>query len=447
MAPGAGIDDRRRSRWHAGLATARLKLADYEGSAREVDRALALEGLSVASSRGGWPRVSPVRSRARPGTGSVGARASPPRRSTDASPPFRRAVQPPLRVRVLQLRPALGALRDRHQPEPRGARRGTGADGGGLRRRRRHRGRRGHPPAGATTRGSPSPRRRTPTLRDHRVRARAARGLSPRARRVGRGREDRPAPGAPLRRGGRPLPLGRLPGDRGDAPPAPRERPRARRRARATARSVFPAGVAQNQAWCAGGLVALDLLRGAPDPGAGRGRAGGPRGAALVRRAHLPERCPRRGVARPGRLRARAQRRARGGRDRPRPAAGGLLRRAPAPGCADTLRALSAPGDAEARRALGDTARALRRLARLQSVARPAADLAASHVHAAAGRVSRAARAARRAAAQAHRLGLAPVELAAQRTLSSLLPPGEGRAAAEVAALVAGRQGSGGRRS
>ena len=453
-APGAGIDDRRRSRWHAGLATARLKLADYEGSAREVDRALALEGLSVASSRGGLAA----------GLAGQVARQAWHRLRGGA----RVAATEEQRTRLLRsaalfshrseygffnsdpLWALYGIVTNLNLAERGGGRAQTAEGYAGV----------------AVIAGVAGIHRLARYYSRLAVATAADAGRSATIAFVhellavyhhGHGEWDEVE-----RNVRRAALLFDEAGDRfrwegclaieemlhlhrgnvlalGDV----LERLRA---------SVFPAGVAQNQAWCAGGLVALDLLRGAPD--AARAEAAQ---EVLAAPLSFAERIFLNGVLAAawlglgdsGRARNAALAAAATARDRPPGVYYVVL---PLLWCADTLRALSAPGDAEARRALGDTARALRRLARLQSVARPAADLAASHVHAAAGRVSRAARAARRAAAQAHRLGLAPVELAAQRTLSSLLPPGEGRAAAEarraeVAALVAGRQRSDGRRS
>lgn len=185
--------------------------------------------------------------------------------------------------------------------------------------------------------------------------------------------------------------------------------------------SVFPVGVPQNQAWCAGGLVALDLLHGT----ANVDHAGVAQDV-LQTTLSFAEQIFLHGILASAWLALNHPQRA---RESALAAASIARQRSPAVYYlalpllwnAETLWTLfeRVPTDGSLRRALGDTAHALRRLARLQTVARPSADLAMAYLDAVAQRKDRAASRARQALNGARRLAMEPVRMAAHRFLAA----------------------------
>jgi hypothetical protein len=178
--------------------------------------------------------------------------------------------------------------------------------------------------------------------------------------------------------------------------------------------SAFPTGVDQNQAWCAGGFVALDLLLDTPTQEHVHSAED-----ILSERLSFAERIFLNGVNSAAWLKLGDHARARDAalsaakiaRERP---PGVYYLFMPLLWCSETLYTLSASGDGETADALRDVAGALRGLARLQSVAEPAAQLAAARAYQQAGKIGRARQSVRRAKSHAKKLGIVPVEKAAR---------------------------------
>ncbi|MCP3979422.1 MAG: AAA family ATPase [bacterium] len=419
---GAGVDDGRRAHWHSGLATARLKLADYEGCASEVDRALELRSMFVARSRpalalslaGQFLRQAWHRLR---GGAPVAATDAERERLLQAAALFSHRAEYGF-FNSDPLWSLYGIVSNLNLAERGGGRSETAEGYAGV----------------AVIAGIAGINRLARYYSRLAIAAAANAGQSATIAFVhellavyhhGQGEWDEVESNVT-----RAIQMFDEAGDgfRWEGCLAIEEMLHLHRgntgaladvleRLRV---SVFPTGVAQNQAWCAGGLVALDLLLDAPD--ASRAKAAED---VLSEKLSFAERIFLHGVLAAAwnglgdRARARDAALSAAATARERPPAVYYLT-LPLLWCAETLGELSAAGDDEARRALVAIRRALRGLARLQSVAKPAAELAGAMVAAAAGRRASALRAAGRAEAGAAQSGLIPVELAARRTIAGL---------------------------